>query len=71
MGDIVTSIFQGFTTTITNFAQGLKDAFMQIIYTDPTATNPTLSPLAQFGFVLFGITLAIGLVHLVVRLIRR
>ena len=71
MGDIVSKIFTGFTETITNFAQGFKDAFLQIIYTDPTAETKTLSALAEFGFVVFGITLALGLVHMVVRLIRR
>ena len=71
MGDIVQQIFSGFTETITNFATGIKDAFMQMIYTDPAAETKTLSALAEFGFVFLGISLAIGLVYGAVRLIRR
>ena len=71
MSDIVNAIFSGFTETISNFASGIKDAFMQIIYVDPTAETKVLSSLAQFGFLFLGISLAIGLVHMAVRLIRR
>ena len=71
MGDIITQIFQGFTDTITNLAQGIKDAFVNIIYVDPTAETKVLSDLAQFGFLFLGISLAIGLVYGAVRLIRR
>lgn len=71
MGDIVSKIFTGFAETISNFAGGIKDAFLQIIYTDPAAETKTLSALAEFGFVMLGISLALGLVHMAVRLIRR
>ena len=71
MADIVQHIFSGFTDTISNFAQGIKDAFLQIVYTDPTAEVKTLSALAEFGFIFLGISLAIGLVYGAVRLIRR
>lgn len=71
MGEIVTQIFQGFTDTIRNLAQGIKDAFVNIIYVDPTAETKVLSDLAQFGFLFLGISLAIGLVYGAVRLIRR
>ena len=71
MGEIVTKIFTGFTETIRNFGGGIKDAFLQIIYEDPTASERTLSALAEFGFVMLGISLALGLVHMAVRLIRR
>jgi len=71
VGDIVKHIFSGFTDTITNFASGIKDAFLQIIYVDPAAETKVLSDVAQFGFVMVGISLAIGLVYGAIRLIRR
>lgn len=71
MGNIVQHIFSGFTETITSFGAGIKDAFLQIMYVDPTAETTVLSDVAQFGFVMLGISLAIGLVYGAIRLIRR
>ncbi len=71
MTDIVTKIFSGFSTTITSFAKGIKDAFLNILYEDPTAETKVLSSVAEFGLVFLGISLAIGLVYTATRLIRR
>lgn len=62
MGDIVSSIFTSFTTVITNLTTGLKDAFTNIIYEDPAATEKVLSAPVQFGLIFAGIALASGLV---------
>lgn len=70
MGDIVTKIFTGFTDTIKNLAGGIKDAFLQIFYVDPTAETKVLSGVAEFVLVMLGISMAIGLVYGAIRLIR-
>lgn len=71
MGDIVTKIFSSFTDTISNLAQGIKSAFENILYVDPLAETKVLSSVAEFGFVMLGISMAIGLVYTAVRLIKR
>ena len=71
MGDIVSKIFTGFTETITNFASGVKNAFMNILYENPEAETKVLSSVAEFGLVFIGISLAIGLCYGALRLIRR
>lgn len=70
MGDIVSKIFTGFTQTITNLAKGIKDAFVNLIYEDPTAETKVLSTFAEFGLVFLGISIAIGLVYTTTRIIR-
>lgn len=71
MGDIVTKIFNGFSTTITNMASGIKSAFLNILYEDPTAETKVLSGLAEFGLVFLGISMAIGLCYTAISLIKR
>lgn len=70
MSDIVSKIFSGFTDTITNLAGGIKTAFLNILYEDPTASAKVLSSVAEFGLVFMGISLAIGLVYGAIRLVR-
>ncbi len=70
MSDIVSKIFSGFTDTITNLASGIKSAFVNILYEDPSASSKVLSSVAEFGLVFMGISLAIGLVYGAIRLVR-
>ena len=70
MTDIVSKIFTGFTTTITNLASGIKTAFMNILYENPDAETKVLSSLAEFGLVFLGISIAIGLVYGAIRMVR-
>ena len=71
MGTMVQTIFSSFTDVIGGMAGGIKEAFMNIIYVDPSASEKVLSDIAQFGFYGIGISLAIGLVvgtyHVIVR----
>ncbi len=71
MTDIIKNIFSGFSETIKGLAGGIKDAFLNILYVDPSASEKVLSDVAQFGFLFLGLSMAIGLVYGAVRLIRR
>lgn len=71
MGTLIKEIFTGFSEAIKGLASGIKDAFMQILYVDPAAETLVVSEFAKFGFVMLGLSLAIGLVWGAVRLIRR
>lgn len=70
MTSLITELFSAFTSTITGLAGGIKDAFMNILYVDPSASTLVISDLAKFGFIMLGFSLAIGLVYGAIRLIR-
>lgn len=70
MGELITTMFSGFGETITGLATGVKDMFMNLIYTDPTAEVLVLSDFAKFGFVLAGLSMALGLGYFIIRKIR-
>ena len=63
-------MFTSFTTVIGGLASGLKDAFANIIYTDPSAATPTLSPLVVFVFVMAGVGLATGILYKIFGMVR-
>ena len=79
MGSIVTTIFSGVGETIKGMASGIADAFKMLLWQGVDNGTGTivydmangLSDFAQFGFMLFGIGLAMGLVYLVIRLIKK
>ena len=68
MGDLVTQIFDSFSTVIEGLADGLKTAFTSLIYTDSTAS--TFSPLVLFIFTLAGVGLAAGILYKIFGLIQ-
>ena len=70
MGELINEIFSGFTNAIQGLASGIKDAFLNIIYVDPSASERVLSDFAKFGFVMIGLTLALSIVFGIVRKIR-
>ena len=70
MGELITTMFSGFTNTITGLSTGVKDMFMNLLYEDPTATTLVLSDFAKFGFVMAGLSMALGLGYFVIRKIR-
>lgn len=71
MGELISELFSGFTTAIEGLGEGIKSAFMQLLYADPTAETLVLYDVAKFGFVMIGLSMAIGLVYFMFRLIRR
>ena len=70
MGEIVSTIFTSFNDVITNLASGIKNAFMQILYADPEASQKVLSDPIKFALIMAGIALASGLVMGAFRWIR-
>lgn len=70
MAGLINQIFTGFTDAIKGIAGGLKNAFEQIIYVDPLATEKVLSDFAKFAFIMMGLSLAFSIVFLIVRKIR-
>lgn len=70
MSDVLTSLFEGFTTTITNFATGLKDGFMNLLYVDPEASSKVVSDPVKFLLIFGGVGIAMGLFWKVLGLIR-
>lgn len=70
MAELINQIFTGFTDAIKGIASGLKNAFEQIIYVDPSATEKVLSDFAKFSFIIMGLSLAFSVVFLIVRKIR-
>lgn len=70
MSELITAIFSTFTTVIQGLASGLKTAFSQLLYVDPTASDPTFSPMVLFIFTLAGLGLATGILYKMFGLIK-
>lgn len=70
MSALVESIFESFSTVIKSLASGIKDAFSMLLYVDPTASNPTFSPLVLFLFTMAGVGLAAGILYKMFGLIK-
>lgn len=70
MSELITAIFSTFTTVIQSLASGLKTAFSQLLYVDPTASDPTFSPLVLFIFTMAGLALASGILYKMFALIQ-
>lgn len=70
MGEMVKKIFTSFTDVITNLSSGIKSAFTNIIYEDPTAAEKVLSAPVEFALIFAGVSLAVGLVYGAFKLIR-
>ncbi len=71
MSELITTLFSSFTEAMKGMGDGIKNAFLNILYVDPSATQPVISEFAKFGFLTAGLAMAIGLIYGAVRLIRR
>ena len=63
MGEMVSTIFTSFTTVIEGLSSGLKTAFTNIVYEDPSAATKVLSAPVQFALIFGGVALATGLLY--------
>lgn len=70
MTELITLIFSTFTTVIKGLASGLKEAFSQLLYVDPSASDPVFSPMVLFIFTLAGLGLATGILYKMFGLIK-
>ena len=59
----------GFGNTIKGITNGIKSMFNNILYVDGTASSG-LSAFAKFGFVMSGLTMALGLGYVIINKIR-
>ncbi|MBQ8433020.1 MAG: hypothetical protein IJX28_09075 [Clostridia bacterium] len=71
MTKLIEEIFSSFSTVIKGLAGGIKDAFGNLIYVDPAATDPTFSPVVLFLFTMLGLGLATGILYKIFGLIKR
>ena len=70
MGELITTMFGGFTDTISGLTGGVKEMFLNLIYENPSAEVLVLSDFAKFGFVMMGLSMALGLGYFIIRKIR-
>ena len=70
MTELITTMFSGFSDTIGGLANGVKEMFMNILYVDPTAQTLVVSDFAKFGFVMAGLSMALGLGYFIIRKVR-
>ena len=61
MVDLIQEIFTSFTTVIGGLADGMKEAFMQILYVDPAAETLVFSDPIKFLMVFGGLSLGMGI----------
>lgn len=71
MGQIVSTLMTGVSEVITIMTGAIKDAATALIWQDPTAETKVLSDVMQFGLVMAGVSIAMGIGYMVFRLIRR
>lgn len=70
MSELLSLLFESFSTIITGLAGGIKDSVSELIYVDPTAETKVLSDAVQFIFVIAGLSIAMTVFFMVFRLIR-
>lgn len=63
MTDLVEQLFSSFTIVVKGLASGLKEAFANLIYVDPSADSPVFSPLVIFIFVMAGLGVATAIFY--------
>lgn len=70
MSELLSLLFESFTTVITGLAGGIKGAASNLIYEDPNAEVKVLSDVIQFIFIVAGLSIAMTVFFMVFRLIR-
>jgi hypothetical protein len=70
MSELIKELFSSFTTVITELSGGIKEAFVNLIYVDPSVTDPQFSPIVLFIFTMAGLGLATGILYKIFGMIR-
>ena len=71
MSELITQLFATMQEAIVGFITAFKDGFLELIYVDPSAASPEVSPLALFFFIMIGLGLGITVVGTIISLVRR
>lgn len=61
MSQLITDLFSSFPTVVTALAKGIKDAFGELVWADPSASTKVISDPLQFIVLFGGVTLGVGL----------
>ncbi len=69
IGDLASEMFGSFGNTVGGFTNGIKGMFNSLLWKDGTSDSG-LSHFARFGFVMAGLSLALGLGYFIIRKIR-
>lgn len=70
MSELLSLLFESFTTVVTGLAGGIKESVSNLIYVDPNASTKVLSDAVQFIFIIAGLSIAMTVFFMVFRLIR-
>ena len=70
MSELLSLLFESFTTVVTGLAGGIKESVSHLIYVDPDASTKVLSDAVQFIFIVAGLSIAMTVFFMVFRLIR-
>lgn len=70
MGALITQMFESMTSAVQGFGKAMKEGLLTLIYVDPTATERVVSDLGIFMFSMIGISLGIGLIFSIFKLIK-
>ena len=75
MATFIETLFEAITSGITGIigpmVDGIKDAFLELVYVDPTASEKEVSVIAYFLFAMLGLSIGVGLIWLVISLFKR
>lgn len=66
---LIKTMFSGFGETINGLTNGIKSLFVNILYVDGTSASG-LSHFAKFGFLMGGLTMALGLGYVIINKLR-
>lgn len=66
---LIQTMFGGFGETINGLTNGIKSMFVNILYVDGTSASG-LSHFAKFGFLMGGLTMALGLGYVIINKLR-
>lgn len=71
MGSLISEIFSSFNDVIKGLVGGMKTAFGEFLYVDPSASEKVIGDLPKFLFLMLGVGLATGITYGIVRLVKR
>lgn len=70
MSELITTMFENFSSVIVGLAGGIKDGVANLVYVDPDAEAKVLSDAVMFIFTIAGVSIAMTVFFMVFRLIR-